>query len=1131
MTEPQGAAAVPGSAPPENTPGGVAFVPELTELTRLNYFDGKFLRADDLVLEQNAQRSLIHLSNQAGGAGVVRGFDLSAASNTMLGLSAGLAIDPGGRVLHLPLSVTVSVADLLSAASGPKPAAGAGAGGSAFTACEPVPTAPGTAAPLVEGVQLFVVGLAHAEALCGHEEVFGRMCQQTCATAADRPYRHEGVAVLLQPLPLGPLDPTTGGVTLTEVHLRSRVASRWFAAEQESGGSWLSAAGLGAAGWCQGAAGLAGSVVPVGVLAWRNSGIVFVDPWTVRRERMEAQARQYWAGRLESRPWPVFLAQVLQFQCQLATAPGGAGLAAAYPYRDLLGESARLIDSLVQELGSRGGVPDGGAPRGAGASPAGSRAGAAAGIGAAALADFRARAFETLEGPGASATGSTLIDRGFAALPPAGFLPVDANAADSLQAQLAPVFGTGVDLRICSVRRDQIPREFETAQHLNRISLLQGRSDPKAVENVDILVPDGRTEEFNDAAGRFGFAADLIVGARVRPRGPDPLSPTPEPGGVHEPLVGAGQLHLRGAGRWVADNGGFSAHLAVAASGQNLGPMLRLFATFTSDTEATLTRARRIKTSPTEPDRADLRRLAEAMTAEFAAAPSGTARRMRVVSLASDAGAEALPLWATCWIGADPFTAPQGRRIPVSFTADVFTAGSSTSSLVEHGFSGQAMVMETDRGSGSVTLRIKGIITRSTVNVRPPQNAERSIEFDVLLQRAEKEGKTILVIFGIPRTAWEVRLSWFGDPVHVQGQLVASRSTVAGAAQTIAALDAVEDPAVAQPGNLHHDLAVDALTILQGAKLDDPFFLDNARRALFPVGGGTRRRVRPTTDWVLFRRRIVKTCEDVVMPPVLATSKVAVFVTTVANKDAAQAEAELLRSGFSEIAWRSLGVVEFDGGTALFRSYPSSLAQDYLAAGGGNHLAFVGYGPALAGDWTGIARARRLVDALAPDAFPDEKTVDLLPRVSKAAPGTEASVLLLSYESPEEETCIEVGGVDLTEEIGRELAEAIRNADLATFERLSGAVQALGNVTFNPEAREAQVKAIIDQLPQSTGEDSVFAWIAADLSEDQVKLQGTRLQTLAKSLRNLPVRKALTVAFSRERRCSARLYVLLGPRP
>ena len=75
---------------------GVTVIPQPTPLTRLNYFDGKFLRASDLSAEQLYLRRLVDLSNQAGAPGVAHGFNLSlAASGDILNLGPGLAVDKG----------------------------------------------------------------------------------------------------------------------------------------------------------------------------------------------------------------------------------------------------------------------------------------------------------------------------------------------------------------------------------------------------------------------------------------------------------------------------------------------------------------------------------------------------------------------------------------------------------------------------------------------------------------------------------------------------------------------------------------------------------------------------------------------------------------------------------------------------------------------------------------------------------------------------------------------------------------------------------------------------------------------------------------------------------------------------
>src|SRR3954464_8148765 len=85
---------------------GYVIIPAATPLTRLNYFDGKFLRAGDLHAEQRYLRQLVALSNQAGGPGVAHGFEVpraaaAAAGGDALRIAPGLAVDPAGRVLLL----------------------------------------------------------------------------------------------------------------------------------------------------------------------------------------------------------------------------------------------------------------------------------------------------------------------------------------------------------------------------------------------------------------------------------------------------------------------------------------------------------------------------------------------------------------------------------------------------------------------------------------------------------------------------------------------------------------------------------------------------------------------------------------------------------------------------------------------------------------------------------------------------------------------------------------------------------------------------------------------------------------------------------------------------------------------
>src|SRR5512140_3398020 len=88
---------------------GIEVIPSTTPLTALNYFDGKFLRAEDLQTEQDYVRALVRTSNRAGGTGVVHGFDVQlTAGADAFAVSPGLALDGSGNILLMPSSTVLS---------------------------------------------------------------------------------------------------------------------------------------------------------------------------------------------------------------------------------------------------------------------------------------------------------------------------------------------------------------------------------------------------------------------------------------------------------------------------------------------------------------------------------------------------------------------------------------------------------------------------------------------------------------------------------------------------------------------------------------------------------------------------------------------------------------------------------------------------------------------------------------------------------------------------------------------------------------------------------------------------------------------------------------------------------------
>ena len=322
--------------------------------------------------------------------------------------------------------------------------------------------------------------------------MFGKLCEAACVSDSQHPYWREGVVLRLRPITLSL--PDGDGYTLTPTHLRNRVASAYFASEPWLTPSSLSAAGLNSELWCQPASLYNRDEVVIGLLVREGSATRVIDAWGGRRERMETQARGFWQGHIAMRPWNVFVAQVLQFQCQLAGLFDGSGSIvppdSCDKLRELLGSTRKALESLhhkysegtqkiLQQFGDKARKTD-----------------------ARQIADevkqSYARLYEVSEqlakadlGQGALPTNRLLLNSGFVELPAAGYLPLALNAAP-MTVQLARIFGEGVRLHYHAVRHDEIAHLVEQAQHMDRISLTQGLKNAQLIEDVEVFLPDGK---------------------------------------------------------------------------------------------------------------------------------------------------------------------------------------------------------------------------------------------------------------------------------------------------------------------------------------------------------------------------------------------------------------------------------------------------------------------------------------------------------------------------------------------------------------------------------------------------------------------------------------------------------------
>jgi hypothetical protein len=264
--------------------------------TRLNPADGLFLRAEHLDLMQRYASDLAAATGAGLGPGVVFGFTCSLSkTNDAVHATGGLAFATG-QPLCSPAMTTVSLKDLHP-----------------------------------EADDFWVVEIVPATWEYGSEPVYGGLCENPCGRGSGiQPYAAEGVELKLR------RDSLRGFGGVQHSLQRSWLASNYFEREREYGGAsarssnapWLipnmpsgTIKDIILHPWSEGTGHHDQAAVPLGVV-WKRDGKWHLDVWTARRDRGEPTPAAAWQWRLGWRPRSVFIAQVLQFQDQLAQALG-----------------------------------------------------------------------------------------------------------------------------------------------------------------------------------------------------------------------------------------------------------------------------------------------------------------------------------------------------------------------------------------------------------------------------------------------------------------------------------------------------------------------------------------------------------------------------------------------------------------------------------------------------------------------------------------------------------------------------------------------------------------------------------------------------------------------------------------
>lgn len=947
---------------------GINIAPASTPLTHLNYYDGQFLRASHLKLEQDGKRNLVHLSNVAVGFGPVYGLSVRLGDGDLIAVDPGQALDRAGRVLLLQNQLEVSMAELIALsqeAEGEVAAKQAGDGG--FADC----VIAGNDEPGVIGQNdaLWLITIAHAEFLCGEEEVYGKLCEEACVTSTDRPYRVEGV--VLRARSFAPTSPKPDSIVIpmTSKHLRSQVASAYFEDERSHFASLISAVGLNSEAWCRGAELPAGEVA-LGVVARRGAINLWLDPWVVRRERMEAPPRMYWAHRMAMRPWREFLSQVLQFQCQLPGAlviSGGDGGSGPCAEEDAKIDEARdcLEELLAKWLESAGQL--------------GGQFGGELGVETIKkLQGVIGTLGEDETGPGPTGD-KVLIDGGIVELPPGGWLPVALNAEETVNDQVRRLMGEGVDLRFCVVRPDDVPRELEGVQHMDRISLLHGYDYPLEKPPVDILVPDGIILQKDVPIQGTSYSAKMAIVAG----GQSPVTVTTE---------GAARLDNTPGGGGVYYFGGAGQSTGNPNLGDNLGDNPNNLGNANDNLEYNANN-----------------NLYKAYDYKV-----GGYKVVNQPVAAKNAG-----MWMATRCETDLFGIV--ANAPTAVSVEFHVVGPTF--YLDYSVKGTAIV--TKRVVSGTTVTVTGKLEgfervqagASFNQVESDQISVADLRFEAVRNLSTDEASTSYLLLepatgagtGTSPNIHRVEVTWVEDKVVGRWDVEPDPDHPdydddGGGAKIAARL--IEDPQVLQPTNDDHQSAVHGLVLLGYAR-DDGEYAENKSRLLFPPPpeDGNELIVRPTLDWVFFHARHRRICalEPTPGPQVPTRTYRLLQVHFTSGEEAAEVAAAVQNGAPipDDLTVVDVGVVEFEPGIPALETPDEDISTMWSAVATGANLAWAGIastpeteaeGPALA--FGRLTRVEVVLETITPPSTGQASALlDDFP--GGTDPGEEDGVILL----------------------------------------------------------------------------------------------------------------------------------------
>jgi len=959
--------------------GGITVIDPSTPLRRLNYFDGKFLRASDFNVEQGYLRQLVALSNQGLGSGVVYGYDTTLGSGDTVQIGPGLAVDPSGKVLLLQSSVSESIQSLIDATKKTKqqaPDASGKTGAGVFNDCVEVAAPPPTT--VVPVSDIYVIAICSAEALCGQQDVYGVMCQDACVTSTDRPYRLDGIVVRAIPLQLVTPFPTSKAVAIdSNAYLRSKVAHSWFADEVLKHPNAISRDGLLSAVWCVGA-GYDHSCceVPLAVVARAGATTIFLDTWIVRRERIDAPAKRYWQWKMRMRPWDVFLAQILQFQCQLAELLSGIvvpGSRAGDPFateHQAINEAAQFVAQVRSGLASYRSIP---------ANASLSDRPALLSLSLTQVSDLHEklqRVLKTAITP-AQPKERILIRGKMIEISPAGYLPVVTGSSVSVNDQVRALLGDGLDLRFCITTADYVAHALEEAQHMDRISLLQGIDDPNNKPHVDILVPDGKLASTSTTPTAGLYDANLAFSAQQ-----------------------TGGLVYKGAAREQAlDAGGTALYMGAAGLSQAVigkfqtmaraivDPTGRAKATVTANLDSNAFIRKTGTLGPTVDTKVSgAATLARSFISAFQSGTAASAGRVAATQETVDG------LWLNVGIDKEIQSLGVGGQTPVNVRIVLGTKPATpiAMDLSFHGTLSIATVSNTSTDP-NVTFTAGGTLNGvlSLGLLREDQAKEQVIEY-LLAERfhwpvkltyagSESSGTITFDLTFDQQTDLVLRITkTFLGSAQITYQLAMVLPPTHGGGGQLGELLLVADADVINASNANHQYAESGLDMVQAALIvSEPNLKANAEALLFPdlPAATTELVIQAVRDWVMFTKRREKQCErEVVPPPPVPPRSYHVINFQAQSAETAKVFADSFKQALHDPKQLADGinklllpdpkqpkiklVVKFAGGSATAQSDLNAAEADWKASNPGNAIYYAAIGAA--GESDAILQINRL---------------------------------------------------------------------------------------------------------------------------------------------------------------------------